>query len=114
MTPAELTSLLHVVGALLTALIVAVANAAQLRAQARKAKAETEQIRAEVAAVKHEVTPNSGGSSHDRLIKRIDEVRNEVASVRALQEVQGDLIGVHIAESADDRRLLHRLVEAKL
>lgn len=111
MSPAELTALLNVGGAVLTALIVAVATAAQQRAQTAKLRAETEKVRAEVEAVRHEVTPNSGGSSHDKLIRHIAEVRNEVAGVRTLQEIQGDMIATHIAESAADRQMLHRLTD---
>lgn len=111
MTPAEWTVLANAAGALLTALIVAVSTALLQRQQARKITAETDAIRAEVAAVKHEVTPNSGSSSHDALVRRLDHLHSTVEAVRELQEVQGDLISAHVAESTADRALLHAAVE---
>ena len=111
MTPAEWTVLINAAGAVLTALIVAASTALLQRQQARKITAETDAIRAEVAAVKHEVTPNSGTSSHDALVRRIDHLRDRVEAVRQLQEVQGDLITAHVSESTQDRALLHSAIE---
>ena len=111
MTPAEWTVLINAAGAVLTAVIVAASTATLQRVQARKITAETDAIRADLAAVRHEVTPNSGTSSHDALVRRLDHLRDKVESVRQLQEVQGDLITAHVAESTADRALLHAAVE---
>lgn len=113
MTPTEWSALLNAAGALLTAVLVAVATYIQQRAQTAKLRAETERIRLEIETVKHEVTPNSGGSSHDRLVREIQATRNEVATVRTLQELQGDLIATHIRESTTDRAQLHLVIDAR-
>lgn len=97
MSPAEWTALLVAASGLLTGALATLGNFLLQRAQARKLAADTQQIL-------KEVRPNGGSSSHDKL-------QESIAGVMALQEAQGALLTVHIAESAADRKAIHNMID---
>lgn len=94
MTPGEWTLLINAGSAGLTAVLVGLTTWMLQRAQTAKVRAETQQIL-------REVRPNGGSSSHDKIM-------TQIKTVQQITEMQGNLLGTHIAESTADRRALHQ------
>ena len=59
------------------------------------------QLGRQIAEVRHEVTPNSGGSAHDKLSREVREVRDALSQV----------LEAHAKQSAVDAFLLSALAE---